>query len=172
MIAQGFALIGLLAVGAPESPTADPNVQPPHSCPVTRPARSPFVPPAPYAPNAPSPRRFWYGTEALWAMPSADGLWHGLVTPEGFRNKVFWWSSRWDWRSDTKPALTVTARRLDGAAPSVRVFPATNAHASDIHHAMLVALDIPTPGCWELMGEYKRQKLSYVVWVPQRAAQQ
>jgi hypothetical protein len=173
MIVQGFLLLGLLVVAPPESATADQGVQPPQSCPITRPASSPFVPPAPYAPDAPFRGRFWYGTEALWAMPSADGLWHRLVTPQGVRNKVFWWSSRWDWRSDMKPALTVTARRLDGDAPSLRVFPATNAHnASDIHHAMLVALDIPTPGCWELTGEYKGQRLSYVVWVPQRAAQQ
>jgi hypothetical protein len=98
-------------------------------------------------------------------MPSADGLWHGLVTPRGVRNKVFWWSRNWDWRSDQKPDLTVTARRLDAPAPALRISPATNAHAADIHHAMLVALDIPTSGCWEITGEYKGRKLSYVVWV-------
>ena len=106
-------------------------------------------------------------------MPSVDGLWHGLATSRGFRNKVFWWSSAWDWRHEMKPELTVTARRLDRDAPTLSVFPATNAHnSSDIHHAMLVALDIPTTGCWELTGEYRGQTLSYVVWVPQTAPQQ
>ena len=31
--------------------------------------------------------------------------------------------------------------------------------------AMLVGVYIPTPGCWEITGEYKSQKLSFVVWV-------
>jgi hypothetical protein len=24
---------------------------------------------------------------------------------------------------------------------------------------------VPTPGCWEITGEYKGEKLSYVVWL-------
>lgn len=99
-------------------------------------------------------------------MPFASGRWRGLATPRGVRDKVFWWSRNWDWRTDHRPELIVTARRLDGPAPALRVSPATNAHAADIHHAMLVALDIPAPGCWEITGEYEGHRLSYVVWVP------
>jgi hypothetical protein len=33
---------------------------------------------------------------------------------------------------------------------------------------MLTGVDVPTPGCWEIMGDYKGQKLSFVVWVTQR----
>lgn len=139
--------------------------EPSEACAVTRASRS-FVPPPPHAPTPGNTERFWLGTEDLWAMPFADGLWHGLATPRGVRDKVFWWSRNWDWRTDHKPELTVTALRLDGPAPALRVSPATNAHAADIHHAMLVALDIPTPGCWEITGEYKGRRLSYVVWVP------
>jgi hypothetical protein len=169
MLVQGFRLpvLLILLVSVPERTSVEQRARPPANCATTRADDSNFVPPPPYAPVAPFRGRFWYGTEALWAMPSADGLWHGLVTPQGIGNKVFWWSREWDWRHDMKPELTVTARRLDADAPSVRVSPATNAHnAADIHHAMLVGLNIPMPGCWELTGEYKGHTLSYVVWVP------
>jgi hypothetical protein len=132
---------------------------PPEDCAVTRPESGAFVPPPPYSPEAPYPRRFWYGSAGLWAMPAADGVWRGDY-------KVFWWSNEWDWRTDHKPALTVTARRLDAEVPLVRISPATNAHAGDIRHAMLVGLTLPTSGCWELTGEYKGHTLSYVVWMP------
>ena len=168
MLVQGFRLpiLLLLLVSVSERASVEQGAHPPANCATTR-ADDAFVPPPPYAPVAPFRGRFWYGTEALWAMPSADGLWHGLATPQGIGNKVFWWSLEWDWRHDMKPELTVTARRLDADAPSLRVSPATNAHnAADIHHAMLVGLNIPTRGCWELTGEYKGHTLSYIVWVP------
>jgi hypothetical protein len=30
---------------------------------------------------------------------------------------------------------------------------------------MLVGVYFPTPGCWEVTGEYKGQKVSFVVWL-------
>jgi hypothetical protein len=154
-------LASTLVLGAPARGAA----RPPETCAVTRPAAA-FVPPAPHEARPPLAGRFWYGTADLWAMPHSDGIWEGNVTPRGRRDKVFWWSRNWNWRKDTRPRLTVTARRLDGPAPSLRVSRATNAHAADIGHAMLVALDIPTAGCWKITGTYKRKKLSYVVWAP------
>ncbi len=100
-------------------------------------------------------------------MPPTDGVWRGLATPQGFRDKVFWWSVDWDWKTEMRPKLIVTGRRLDAAAPPATVSRATNAHnAADIVHAMLVGVEIPTGGCWELKGEYRGQALSYIVWVP------
>lgn len=98
-------------------------------------------------------------------MPSTDGLWHGLMTADGIGNKVFFWSRHWDWRTEHKPELVLSADRLDEHALSVRVTPATNAHAKDIHHAILSGLNVPTPGCWELTADYKGHTVSYVVWV-------
>jgi hypothetical protein len=43
---------------------------------------------------------------------------------------------------------------------------ATNAHAGDIGHAMLVGLSIPGSGCWEVSAEYQGATLSFVAWVP------
>jgi hypothetical protein len=62
---------------------------------------------------------------------------------------------------DGNPDLNVIARRLDGEAPPVLANEAHNAIGS----AMSDGIYLPTPGCWEITGEYKGQKLSFVVWV-------
>jgi hypothetical protein len=30
---------------------------------------------------------------------------------------------------------------------------------------MVTGVYVPTPGCWEITGEYNGQQLSFVVWV-------
>ena len=126
------------------------------SCPVTPAPEASFVPPSPQPERAPYGAS-WYGTERLWTMLPRSGV-------LGRRNKVFWWSTDWDSRHDHRPELTVTARRVDGQP--VRASRATNAHAADIGHAMLVGLTFPAAGCWEVTGEYKGATLTFVAWVP------
>ena len=119
---------------------------------------------------------FWFGTEKLWLELPKSGVWEGWRGPEpgkGPRSgpltaKLFWWSVDYNPRRDGNPDLTVTARRLDGEAPPVLANEAHNAIGS----AMSDGIFLPTPGCWEITGEYKGQKLSFVVWVTplQRAA--
>jgi hypothetical protein len=100
-------------------------------------------------------------------MPASDGVWRGVESSQGVFDKVFWWSTSWEWRTDHRPDLSVTFRALDGSVPPVTISGATNAHTEDdIKHAMLVGLGLPTTVCWEITGEYKGQSLSYVVWVP------
>jgi hypothetical protein len=164
---HGLLLPAAVFASFAQQGSVGPAVIVPETCPITRPTDSRFVPPYPYEPLAPFGNRFWYGTDELWAMPSSDGIWSGTQSPEGVFDKVFWWSTRWDWRNDHRPALAVTLRALDGSVPPVRMFGATNAHnKEDIIHAMLVGVRIPTPGCWEITGEYEGQKLSYTVWAP------
>jgi hypothetical protein len=60
----------------------------------------------------------------------------------------------------------VTAKRIDGDAPILAVPFATNAHHEDFGGwAMLVALDIPTTGCWEITGRYDEHVVTFVTWV-------
>ena len=59
----------------------------------------------------------------------------------------------------------MTGKRLDGEAPPLVASKATNAYAADIGSAMLVGVDIPTAGCWEITGQYGEQELSFVVQV-------
>jgi hypothetical protein len=136
------------------------------NCPMTRPPNPPFSPPAPYHPYAPSPGEFWYGTDALWTAVPANGVWSDLPhNPEGYTQKVFWWRKGYSWTAEPEPQLTVTGRRLDAQAPPLNVSRATNAFAEDIQSAMLVGVDFPTLGCWEISGRYADAELSFVVQV-------
>ena len=86
----------------------------------------------------------------------------GLPNHDGaYTQKVFWWSEGYDWRSP----LTVTGRLTDGTAPPLRASTATNAFGADIGSAILVGVDIPAAGCWEITGHLKGVTLSFVVWV-------
>jgi len=49
----------------------------PETCPVTKPATQPFVPPPPY-PAKPSGGQFWFGTDRLWTALPKTGAWIGL----------------------------------------------------------------------------------------------
>lgn len=155
----GPALLFLtLARPACVCPSPPPAVTAPESCPVTLPPDPSFVPSPPQPSKAPFCAA-WYGTQDLWTVVRPGG-------ELGRNNKMFFWSDQWDWRHDWRPELTVTARRLDGDAPEPRVSRATNAHGGDIGHSMLIGLEIPTSGCWEVTGEYKGAALTFVAWVP------
>jgi hypothetical protein len=83
-----------------------------------------------------------------------------------YRDKLFWWRDGYSGVVEARPALTVSARRLDGHAPPVRIPRATNAHHKDFGGwAMLVMVEFPTAGCWEVTGQYKEETLSFVVQV-------
>jgi hypothetical protein len=138
------------------------------SCPTTRPPDPAFAPPAPY-PATPPPLygdKFWYGTDRLWTWLEADGTWPMPGAPGGAQSdKSFWWREGYDWQTETTPPLQVTARRLDAAAPPVTVSHATNGFREDIGAFMLLGLELPAEGCWELTGHYAGSTLTFVVRV-------
>lgn len=139
---------------------------PPKTCAVTRPPKPLFRPPAPYARYAPAAEEFWYGTDALWTAIPKTGVWWGLPhNPEGYTQKVFWWRKDYSWADEPEPKLIVTGQRLDTSAAPLNVSRATNAFGKDIQSAMLVGVDFPTLGCWEITGQYAGTKLSFVVWI-------
>ena len=138
---------------------------PPKDCPLTVPQEPLFIPPSPYS-DLGFKGEFWYGSNTLWTAVRENGIWEGLPhNPEGYRQKVFWWSDGYVWNEDPEPELIVTGERLDAPAPPLNASKATNAYASDIGSAMLVGIDLPTLGCWKITGQYKDVELSFVVWV-------
>ena len=158
--------------GAPRAAPVSNSVQandfsssPPADCPVTVPQDPPFVPPPPYD-QLGFDGEFWYGSNSLWTAVRQNGIWEALPhNPAGYTQKVFWWREGYSSSEEPEPALTVTAERLDGQAPSVTGLKATNASAGDIGSAMLVGVDLPTLGCWKITGKYGGSELSLVVWV-------
>jgi len=150
----------LTACAAPVASTAPtPNV-----CPVTLPPDPPFIPPAPHSAQAPSPSQAWYGTPALWTTIPTDGAWRGLPHDgQGYTQKLFWWHEGMTLGDEAK--LTVTGRLVGSAESTLITLPATNASAADIHLAMLVGVDFPTQGCWEITGWYEAAEVKFVVLI-------
>jgi len=136
------------------------------SCAVTRPD-PPLAAPSPYPASPPNERSAWFGTPQLWTMLEADGeVWDAANTSFPMGVKTFWWSSNWaGMRAEQEPAITVVATRLDGPG-TVTTDDATNAAADSLGgEAMLVGIEFPSPGCWQLAAEYRGAVLSYVVWI-------
>lgn len=170
------ALVPLVTPAPPASPTtmsmalAAGAVTPslPAACPMTHPPEPSFAPSPPYPPAAPPlyAGQFWYGTERLWTMLRTDGTWRNLPYYAGkYVQKTFWWQQDYSWRADPEPKLTVTGRRLDAPAPPLTASRATNGYRDDIASFMLVGIDLPTPGCWEITGRIGDAALTFVVWV-------
>lgn len=171
MIALRFVLITALLVltvwGQQTTPQSQSVV--PDSCPVTTPPDHPFTPPGSHVLSGEND--FWVGTEKLWTALNTSGTWEWEPHKPGHEHqiqpltrKIFWMSVDYDWRKEPHPELKVTGRRLDGTAPPLLVGPMTHAIVGS-NAAMLSGIYVPTPGCWEITGDYKGEKLSFVVWL-------
>jgi hypothetical protein len=139
---------------------------PPKDCPVTTSENVSFKAPEPFSRSAPWPNEFWLGSEHLWTVLNTNGVWSDLPeNPDGYTQKIMWWSSLYSLKDELEPALVVTGKRLDGEADPLRFYGATKAMADDIGEAMLTGIEIPTLGCWKITGQYKKSELRFVVWV-------
>jgi hypothetical protein len=107
----------------------------------------------------------WYGSESLAVILPSGGIWTGMGAEHRYRDKLFWWSH--GYRPGSESNMVVRGRRLDRDAPPADISRTTNAHSPSLGGwTMLVAVEFPSPGCWEITGEYLGQKLSFVVSVP------
>jgi hypothetical protein len=167
-LAVMISVVALTAMGQQNSPKQR-SVWP-ASCPVTVSPELPFIPPAPY--ELDGDRSFWLGTDKLWTGLSKSGtVWGWAPRAPGHEHEVqpltaktFWGSVDFNYKEEYPVDLKVTGKRLDGDAPPLLSSRGTNAFPGPAA-AMLVGVYVPTAGCWEITGEYKGQKLSYVVWV-------
>ena len=166
-IAILISLVAIVAMGQQNSPEQSPAR--PASCPVNAPPMVPFTPPALYKKSENS---FWLGTEKLFIiLPKSGIVWGWAPRPPGHEHEVqpltaktFWASVDFDYKEEYPPKLKVTGKRLDGDAPPLLTLTPTNAFPGPAA-AMLVGVYVPTPGCWEITGDYKGEKVSFVVWV-------
>lgn len=97
----------------------------------------------------------WHGRPEMALLVPTDGLLRPMRNGT-YRMKLFMASESYpggalEWR----PAVAVAARRLgDGLLASVSR--PTNARAEDLGGwTMLVGLDLPAPGCWEVTATYR-----------------
>jgi hypothetical protein len=138
----------------------------PSACPVTKPSSQVFVPPAPFPAQSPYAGEFWYGTRQLWTMLDASGEWTALPqSAAGFTQKILYWREGYDWLREPTPLLTVTGKRLDAPAPPLVASQASNGFQDQVKSFMVVGVNVPTEGCWEITGRTGDQELRFVVWV-------
>jgi hypothetical protein len=157
LVVLGFALISCGEEREAAAP-ASAAIGPPRDCPVTSVAE-PFVPPEPYASKVPPLyESSWYGTERLWTWLRADGTLPMARDRSGYFQKSFWWAPGAD-------GIRVTARRLDGPSPPVSIAQQGVSSRYDLGEFLLIGLELPDRGCWEITGHAGGAELSFVVRV-------
>ena len=135
------------------------------SCPVTIPPQPAVIPPHPYPAQPPAQYgAAWYGTTELWTMLDPNSaVWDDLP---GLTQKTFWWNDGYDWGEEPQPRIAITARRIDQTPLEFESSgTGTNGYRTDIGSFMLVGIEFPAPGCWDLTASYKGTELSYIVWI-------
>lgn len=140
---------------------------PPNSCPVTKPADHPFVPPAPY-PMKLSTEQFWFGSDRLWTSLPVTGTWRlGHYTAEDptLRQKLPFWRQGYDPHAEPDPNLTVSGKRLDAPATPLQSDGKGVGSWTKTDSFIMTGLNFPTAGCWEVTGHYGDDELKFVVWV-------
>ena len=106
----------------------------------------------------------WYGSETLAVILRPGGIWRGMGTEHNFRDKLFWRSLGFEPGMESN--LQVSARKLDDASAQADVSRSTNAHSPSLGGwTMLVGVEFPSTGCWEITGRYLGPTLSFVVEV-------
>ena len=99
----------------------------------------------------------------------SNGVWRGLPRNEhGYRQKISLVTA-WrglDWRALPYPAFVVTVNRFDGPTPAGLNVPGQVSVREAWNSFLRSAVDLPTPGCWEITGRLtSHQELRFVVWV-------
>ena len=107
----------------------------------------------------------WYGSQNLAALIPIDGKWIG--NGSSFGNKFWWWRQGFDARQEPTPDLIISGVRLDGVSPPIQIIKATSGMGyGEGWHAMLVSMQFPSSGCWEIRGTYNgSQELILVLQV-------
>ena len=112
-----------------------------------------------------SPEGFvWVGSPNLAARVPDDGHWTAMGPDHNYRDKWWWWREGYQAKEETKPELTISARKLDGSAPPVYLPNATNAYGPG-WDMILTMMEFPSSGCWEVIGKYRGQELRFVFHV-------
>jgi hypothetical protein len=164
--------LALLALATPLLPAQQsPQTQSvPATCHMTPRPQTAFVPPAEYQTEKLPDNIFLIGSEKLWTAVREPMIWQwqprGPGSNVNLTNKIFWYRVGYSWRTEPHPRLKVSGRRLDGDAPPLVVLePMTHAILNIPGGAMLAGVYMPTPGCWEITGDYDGARVSFVVWV-------
>ena len=111
---------------------------------------------------AESPEGFiWVGSPKLAAHVPEDGHWTAMGPDHNYFDKCWWWREGYRALDDPEPELVITATRLDASSAPVSVADATSAMFTG-RDLMLAGMAFPSSGCWEVIGQFRDEKLRFV----------
>ena len=102
-----------------------------------------------------------FGDESLAALVPADGTWRGMGASSRYRDKFWWWRKDSDARTESSPNLKLHAVKLDDSGIEFDAGLATAGYGPG-WDSMLVMLEFPSPGCWQVTGSYRDTSLTMV----------
>ena len=152
-VAGGVALVAICQIAV-----ADEN------CPRTIGANNVFSEPWPQAET-------WFGSEALAVMLPRNGIWPTTVPGHLIAIKLFWYSKEFQAVAEQRFAggshlgFEARIRRLDSGPSDAEISGPNWAGLGGLgdNWTILTGIDFPSPGCWEITGEYRDQSLTFVV---------
>ena len=142
------------AANTQKPPTIVSSGNTPPGCPLTLPTAS--------APPNENPSPLFYGGNGLWTSLWAQGQvnfgpgYPGQVASDGSL------SIKWSWWRGTPGNLSVEGKRLDAAAPPLKVIVPDGFGPSGFQASTLV---FPSVGCWQVTGKVGPSSLTFVTLV-------
>jgi len=117
-------------------------------------------------PNSPFNGFHWYGSgKKLAASAPVDGIWYTTHPDHLISVKLWWWSD--EYRLGMESELSVKIVSLQGKPQAPSFGRATNGYQESLRDtgpwAMLVGIDFPESGCWQITGQFRNETLSFVV---------
>ncbi len=104
----------------------------------------------------------WYGSEALAVVLPSNGMWPTTGDRARIAVKLFWWSS--GFKPGMESNLSIKIDNLSGGPNDAVASSPTNAHSDSLGGwTMLVGIDFPSLGCWQIAAEFLGQSLTFVV---------
>jgi len=119
-------------------------------------------------PDSPFSEFYWYGNgKKLAASVPADGIWYTTHPDHLISVKLWWWSDAYRPSMESELSVKIVSLHGDPQPPSYgRV---TNGYQKSLKDsgpwAMLMGIDFPESGCWQITGRFRDQTLGFVVKV-------
>lgn len=113
----------------------------------------------------------WYGSDSLAVALPKDGIWPTTVPDALIAVKLFWYSREFQavaeqgFDDGARLGFKTRLQRLDAGPVDAKISEPTWAGLGGLgeNWTILTGIDFPSPGCWEVTGEYREQSLTFVV---------
>lgn len=115
-------------------------------------------------PEAPFPGSHWHGSRDLAVALPEDGAEFSVTRPgANLSAKMVWWSRHY--APSPGNDLETESRSLTGSTSNVRIVMShavSQAPDGGPPYGMMMGIDVPEPGCWEVRGRFGAYELAFV----------